>query len=368
MANQEHLDLLWKGVEAWNQWRIEHADIKPDLSYVSFAALSLSYPEVVDKLSNCDLGEAKLVIADVVEAIREANFSKADLDRTKLGGHKHNWANFSGVNFSAADLSFASFRGADFSEANLSGAILMATDLYKANLRGTTLLGATFLGTNLFRVDLSQANVGLTTFAEVDLSTVKGLDTVIHHGPSEISISTLYRSQGTIPEIFLRGIGIPDTFITYIHSLVTSPLDYSSCFICYSSHDQSFAERLYTELQSKGVRCWFALHDIRTGDKIRQRIDEAIHLQDKLLLLLSEHALASARVEDEVEAALEKEQRQQRQVLFPVRLDESVMHTTQSWAAKLRRTRHIGDFTRWTDPQEYQKAFERLLRDLKTSP
>ena len=104
---------------------------------------------------------------------------------------------------------------------------------------------------------------------------------------------------------------------------------------------------------------------MKIGDKIRARIDEAIFLQDKLLLLLSERALANTWVEDEVEVALEKEQRQQREVLFLVRLDESVMQTTQAWAAKLRRTRHIGDFTHWTDPQAYQRAFERLLRDLK---
>jgi len=41
------------------------------------------------------------------------------------------------------------------------------------------------------------------------------------------------------------------------------------------------------------------------------------------------------------------------------------MQTTQSWAAKIRRTRHIGDFTHWTDPQDYQQAFNRLMRDLK---
>jgi hypothetical protein len=28
-------------------------------------------------------------------------------------------------------------------------------------------------------------------------------------------------------------------------------------------------------------------------------------------------------------------------------------------------TRHIGDFSRWKDHDTYQKAFERLLRDLK---
>jgi hypothetical protein len=62
-------------------------------------------------------------------------------------------------------------------------------------------------------------------------------------------------------------------------------------------------------------------------------------------LLLSKHALASTWVEDEFEAALEKEQRQQRDVLLPLRLDEQVMQTIQIWAAKLRRTLHISDFT-----------------------
>ncbi len=31
MANQEQLDILKQGVEAWNQWREEHIDIQPDL-------------------------------------------------------------------------------------------------------------------------------------------------------------------------------------------------------------------------------------------------------------------------------------------------------------------------------------------------
>jgi hypothetical protein len=41
------------------------------------------------------------------------------------------------------------------------------------------------------------------------------------------------------------------------------------------------------------------------------------------------------------------------------------MDTEKAWAAKLRRSRHIGDFTNWKDHDSYQKAFDRLLRDLK---
>jgi len=126
-----------------------------------------------------------------------------------------------------------------------------------------------------------------------------------------------------------------------------------------------FIRRLYTDLQSKGVRSWFAQDDMKIGDKIHTRIDESIHLYDKLLLVLSEHALASNWVEREVVAAFEKEQEQGQQILFPIRLDDTVMQTREAWAADIRRRKHIGDFTRWKQHDDYQQTLERLLRDLK---
>lgn len=145
----------------------------------------------------------------------------------------------------------------------------------------------------------------------------------------------------------------------------TNPAEYHSLFISYSSKDDVLATRLHTDLEAHGVRCWFAPKDIRIGDKIRQRIDDAIHVQDKLLLLLSHNSLASTWVANEVEAAFEKEDREKRNVLFPIRLDNAIIQTPEAWAATLRRTRHIGDFTNWTNEHAYQAAFDRLLRDLK---
>jgi len=142
------------------------------------------------------------------------------------------------------------------------------------------------------------------------------------------------------------------------------PIEYYTCFISYSSTDQAFAERLYADLQSRGVRCWLATEDMKIGDKFRPRIDEAIRLYDKLLLVLSEHSIASNWVQREVETAFDKEKQQQEPVLFPIRLDESVMQTTQAWAADIRRTRHLADFEQWRDHDKYQKALSRLIRDL----
>jgi hypothetical protein len=140
---------------------------------------------------------------------------------------------------------------------------------------------------------------------------------------------------------------------------------YYSCFISYSSKDEDFAKRLYADLQINHVRCWFAPHDMRIGDEIRPRIDESIRMHDKLLLVLSESSLTSTWVKKEVETAFENEAQQQKLVLFPVRLDDTVMHTPQAWAADIRRMRHIGDFTHWKDHDEYQKVFARLVRDLQ---
>jgi hypothetical protein len=112
------------------------------------------------------------------------------------------------------------------------------------------------------------------------------------------------------------------------------------------------------------VRCWFAPEDLKIGDKFRTRIDEAIRIHDKLLLVLSEHSVNSKWVEKEVETAFDKETLDHT-VLFPLRLDDAVMKTDRAWAADIRRTRHIGDFTDWKDQDAFQVAFDRLLRDLK---
>ncbi len=140
---------------------------------------------------------------------------------------------------------------------------------------------------------------------------------------------------------------------------------YYSCFISYTREDEAFAEQLYTDLLQSGVRCWFAPEHIKIGDKIRDQTDKGIQQYDKFLLVLSERAVTSDWVEKEVETAFEEERLYHKLILFPIRLDDAVTSTQQAWAADIRRMRYIGDFTRWRDAQAYQKALQRLLRDLK---
>ena len=324
MANEEHLAILKKGVKEWNKWRKHNRDIRPDLS-------------------GAELSRAHLATA---------NLRWADLKR--------------------ADLAGADLRNADLGEAGLSGADLLCADLRGVRLSGADLGGADLSGTCFAGADLGGANlagstIGFAAFGDLDLSAANGLETVRHNAPSTIGIDTIYRSNGKIPEVFLRGAGVPEPFIREMKALVNAmePIEFYSCFISYSSKDQEFAERLYADLQQKHVRCWFAPEDMKIGDRIRPRIDEAIRLYDKLLLVLTETSVKSAWVEEEVETAFEKERTQGRTVLFPIRLDDAVMETEEAWAADIRRTRHIGDFRKWKDHDKSKKSFEKLIRDLK---
>jgi uncharacterized protein YjbI with pentapeptide repeats len=355
-------------------------------------------------LIGADLSQTNLSGAHLSQAnLSGANLSGADLSGADLSQAHLIWADLSQADLSQADLSQADLNEADFSQANLSGADLSQADLFRANLSGANLSGANLSWADLSQANLSQANlsqanlnraklgqanfsravIGLTSFGDIDLNVVKGLDSVDHRGPSTIGIDTLSRSRGQIPDVFLRGCGFSDvqietaklnnpdltpdqfTAITYrIHELLVESAIHS-CFISYSSKDEVFARRLHDDLQQKGIRCWFAPEAMKIGnDTIRSTIDYSIRLHDKLLLILSECSINSSWVEKEVETIFREEDRRGETVLFPVRLDETVMKTDQAWAANLRRTRYIGDFSQWQDHEAYQQSLARLLRDL----
>jgi hypothetical protein len=315
VADEAQVKLLKeKGGDAWNRWRSKNVAAQLDLSKAN---------------------------------LRHANLTLADL---------------SGANLSRADLSKAILLGADLTGAILSRAILSGADLKSAVVAAAHLNEA-----NLTGADFSYCLMGATQLANVDLSQCNGLEMVHHGGPSTIGIDTIYLSGGNIPETFLRGAGVPEPFIVNMKALVAamSPIEFYSCFISYSSKDQEFAERLHADLRSRNVRCWFAPEDLKIGDRLRPSFDEAIRVHDKLMVLLSKSSVSSPWVEKEVETAFEKERREKRTVLFPIRLDDAVMETNEAWAADIRRTRHIGDFRAWKNHDSYKKAFERLLRDLK---
>jgi uncharacterized protein YjbI with pentapeptide repeats len=358
MANPEHVATFAKGVTAWNAWRRSRPKVAPDLSGANLSVselrgvnLRLADLERVQmppaNLEKADLSDANLRGANLNEArflrgdLRRANFSKASVRNgafceTDVRGANFTGADLSGSNFenlfhmdgalfAGANLADTSLRDANLYRTNLEEASLLRADLtdsylHNANLARANIAGADFTGARLDGANLSGALANHTVFEDNDLSGTVGLEDVQHEGPSTVGIATIYRSKGNIPELFLRGAGVPDDFITYMKSLAGTAIQFYSCFISYSTKDQAFADRLHADLQSKRVRCWLAPHDVQGGRKLHEQIDEAIRLHDKLLLILSPHSMESEWVKTEIAKARKREVRDQRRVLFPIRL------------------------------------------------
>lgn len=259
-------------------------------------------------------------------------------------------------------------RRGESQRAHLCGAFLSGANLLRAYLLSTNLTSTKIEGANF-----TDSRMAGTVFADVDLSQAKGLETVKHTGPSTIGFNTVERSRGKIPDAFLRGAGVSDEFIALIRAM-GGAIQFYSCFISYSSKDQLFAERLYADLQARGVRCWFAPHDVQGGKKLHEQIDNAIQMHERLLLILSPDSINSEWVKTEIAKARKREALEKRRMLFPVALKISYKEL-QDWkcfdadtgkdSAREIREYYIPDFRQWESPNRFKEEFEKLVRDLK---
>ena len=343
MANREHLRIVRLGTTAIKQWRVQDPRIDVDLANAD--------------LSKADLSDANLSYANLREVdFFQANLNGADLEEADLDG-----ADLREADLFGADLAGASLREADISEANLSGA-----NLHGADLSGANLAGVNFYGANLEEADFSEAIVAFTVFASLDMSGAKGLESIKHRGPSSIDVDTLTRSGGSIPTVFLEGIGVPEIWREYIPSLTSQPLEFYTAFLAHSHQNVDFVEKLYSDLRGRGVRVWYFPADARGGRRVEGEIHGAIRLFEKVLVICSRLALDSPKVRDEIDQAVQKQQETpDRWTLLPISIDDAVYKDETEFARRLRR-HVIEDFRGWSDPEIYEKALKKLLRDLNT--
>jgi Pentapeptide repeats (8 copies) len=154
MANDEHVALLKQGVAAWNAWRAENRNIRPNLSGAHLSEENLRGADLSTAilrgavLRAAKLGKANLRLANLSETdLRWANLSKAKLGKATLSK-----ANLSLTNLSGANLCQANLGGVNLERANLRGADLSGANLWSATLVGTDLTGADLTGCHIYGV------------------------------------------------------------------------------------------------------------------------------------------------------------------------------------------------------------------------
>ena len=212
MANRDHVAQLKRGVEAWNRWREQNWNVKPDLSgldlinekgirssglwndsgkTVDIRKANLQWANLEDAnfrgavLEDANLTEAILSRADFRGAdlsganlsktdlsgtnLMEANLIRADLSEAKLVEADLRTAHLSGAILQSADLSNCDLRSAQLSAANLAEANLTGADLWVANFSGASLAGANLSQANLIRTDFQGADLQYADLFEADL-------------------------------------------------------------------------------------------------------------------------------------------------------------------------------------------------------
>ncbi len=161
MANTQHVAKLRQGVDAWNRWREQDWNVKPDLSGLDLANEK--------GLKNTPLWD---------ETTKRVSIATANLSWANLKGANLSGANLEEVNLSEADLSGATLRATNLSGANLESALLTGAELVEAQLIRAALPSADLSGADLRSASFSGANLQLANLAEADLRSAQ-LNTAI---------------------------------------------------------------------------------------------------------------------------------------------------------------------------------------------
>jgi uncharacterized protein YjbI with pentapeptide repeats len=350
------LELLRQGPAAWNSWRHDNADVLPRFDAAELVGWALDGANLDDAM----LFEANLANASLVGA---------SLRRAVLQG---------------ADLRGANLRSADLSDADLSGTwdrdptarLAWPTG---ADLRGASLHRALFARTGLRGCEFSGARLDRTIFADVNLSLAQGLEDAIHDGPSEITVSTVAKSRGVLSRAFFVDCGVPEVVLqsVLVPKPGAAPDQYESCFISHSSQDKEFAEQLAERLTNEGVSVWYDNRNVRGGRPLADQFRDAIQASDRLVLVVSEHSLASEWVAYEVGEATRRQHEisdrvdLRRSLLFPIRLLpmeelESILEAgSTDNRLQVIDSYHLSDFTQWRDQERFDDACNRMILDLR---
>lgn len=146
-----------------------------------------------------------------------------------------------------------------------------------------------------------------------------------------------------------------------------------TCFISHSHEDEEFTAKLSSDLKSHGIKVWRFAEDAKWGGVVWGEITDNIQANDKLIVICSEKSLQSRQVLREIERALGREDSEDKNILFPIRIDDYIFAKdamgNDQWQHPRKNdviAKVVGDFRDWDkDASKYANAFDKLLKGLQ---
>ncbi|MGB2698065.1 MAG: TIR domain-containing protein [Candidatus Zixiibacteriota bacterium] len=131
--------------------------------------------------------------------------------------------------------------------------------------------------------------------------------------PVRIEIKELFGEQSNDAKKLLRGM--------YAVSFFTHLLDrkaHRHLFICYSSKDKSFAQKLALDLTNNGITVWLDQWEMLPGDSLYEKIQSGIRDSSWFAIILTPHSVNSKWCKRELHQALEEEFQRKGVYVIPV--------------------------------------------------
>jgi hypothetical protein len=217
----------------------------------------------------------------------------------KLRGAWLDHAQLQDADLREAHLTIAKLTGADLTGADLRGA-----QLNNAILRSAKLLKVDFSGAILRGADFNGAVLGWTVFGYTDIHSALNLDSVRVESPISIGLDTMQLSRWRVPRKLLSNPKLHPDVIATVERWAGKAEVYYSCFLSHSSSDKEFAGKLYDELRTDGVACWYSAEDLPPGAIWRDELRESLKSAERVLVLVTSYSLHSAGVLDEMNEVL----------------------------------------------------------------
>ncbi|MDA1129440.1 MAG: pentapeptide repeat-containing protein [Chloroflexi bacterium] len=405
MANMEHVQLVRRGRDHVARWREANPDDTLDLnaaymSYVRAPQVDISGADIRDSdlmgavlqranLSGCRMNPCHLYHANLREAnlsqarlnganlrgadLRGADLTGADLDRAVLSE-----ANLTGAKLVNANLSRASLAGANLTDADLTGASFARASLNRANMTNAICFNSDFFQAQFWSVDLTGTNFsgsqfGYSIFQDCDLSDAKNLDQVRHDAPSTVGLDTLFRSNGQIPEAFLRGAGLPEAVFGFLQTAEKDTTSLVNCFISCIDEEVEIANVLRDDLHSEGVRSWVFSQVARgnplvsrQSDSDQEEVERWVRSFDKLVVLGSARSLEVEAVLNDITHAKQVQLSTEKWSLFLAATDDALVEPKVRSTRNLAAEHVVFDLRgKQSDPETYKQEVGRLAEALK---
>ncbi|MXY67235.1 MAG: pentapeptide repeat-containing protein [Acidobacteriia bacterium] len=220
MTNEEHLNILRKGADGWNAWRVANRHVRPDLRGVNFeedVRLGSGVYDLPDlsgfDFSGCDLHG----IAWRNSIIERCNFDDCVIDSADLCFSNFLECTFRGTSMRVTRIGSASFEECVFEDADLAYCSAEETSFKRSRISGSSLNHVQLVKADLSDVVLHDTSVYGISAWDLELEGAKQSDLLISDDGPNLTVDSVEVAQFISLLVMNSKIrGVIDTIISRV--------------------------------------------------------------------------------------------------------------------------------------------------------